>query len=67
VKIAIYVAALTLVAPAALGQSTTWHGVANPTFSSTSTLVIVPTLVVGGCGIGGAVLFTYIAYVALSR
>ena len=38
-KIAIYVAALTLVAPAALGQSTTWHGVANPTFSSTSTLV----------------------------
>jgi VWFA-related protein len=50
VKIAIYVAALTLVAPAALGQSTTWHGVANPTFSSTSTLVIVPTLVRSASG-----------------
>jgi integrase len=33
------------VGPAALEQSTTWHGVANPTLSSTSTLVIVPTLV----------------------
>jgi hypothetical protein len=50
VKIAIYVAALILAAAAALGQSTTWHGVANPTFSSTSTLVIVPTLVRSASG-----------------
>jgi hypothetical protein len=47
VKIALYLAALILVAPVALGQSTTWHEVANPTFSSTSTLVIVQKIYAG--------------------
>jgi VWFA-related protein len=51
VKTAAHIGMVSLVALAALAQSTTsWHEVSKPTFSSTSTLVIVPTFVQSASG-----------------